>query len=172
MADNAKNTRNPYDFPEDRALGLSPYGASDPKRGETSPGTVPANASPGPIPDAPALLGEHRGPRLDHPGRRHDPVPEPLLKFFRYGHLPAHLADASAPFAELAAWIVRELPRNAERTVCLRLLLQAKDAGVRTLVVDERDMPETPPVGENESPIARGLRDAVAHAKAQADKLP
>ncbi len=57
-----------------------------------------------------------------------------LLPFFRYAHLPAPLGDKSKYFAVLAMQIVREFPVNAERTVCLRKLLEAKDAGVRSLL--------------------------------------
>lgn len=56
---------------------------------------------------------------------------EPLLKFFAWAHLPPHLQAISQPFCELACTIVERLPRNAERTVALRKLLEAKDAGVR-----------------------------------------
>jgi hypothetical protein len=56
---------------------------------------------------------------------------EPLFRFFRWDHLPEHLQVTSANFGELAAWIVAHLPRNAERTVALRKLLESKDAAVR-----------------------------------------
>ena len=56
---------------------------------------------------------------------------EHILQFFAWGHLPPHLADVSKPFSETAAWIVTTLPRNPERTVALRKLLEAKDAAVR-----------------------------------------
>ena len=56
---------------------------------------------------------------------------EPLLQFFVYGHLPPHLGEISKPFGELAQTIVDTLPRNPERTVALRKLLEAKDAAVR-----------------------------------------
>lgn len=56
---------------------------------------------------------------------------EPILQFFGYRHLPSELQPFSAPFSELADWIVGMLPRNAERTVALRKLLEAKDAAVR-----------------------------------------
>jgi hypothetical protein len=59
-----------------------------------------------------------------------DPT-EPLLQFFEYEHLPAHLQEVSAPFGGLAAMIVEKLPRNAERTTALRKLLEAKDCAVR-----------------------------------------
>lgn len=57
-----------------------------------------------------------------------------ILRFFHYTHLPAQLQAASRPFCELAAHIVTTLPRNAERTVALRKLLEAKDAAVRANV--------------------------------------
>ena len=56
---------------------------------------------------------------------------EPILQFFDYLHLPPHLADVSAQFCVLAQDIVKTLPRNPERTVALRKLLEAKDAAVR-----------------------------------------
>lgn len=56
---------------------------------------------------------------------------EPLLKFFRFEHLPQRLQDISKPFCLLAKHVVVFLPRNAERTVALRKLLESKDAAVR-----------------------------------------
>lgn len=58
-------------------------------------------------------------------------TPEPMLRWFAYSHLPAHLQERSKPFCDLAAHIVDSIPRNAERTVALRKLLEAKDAAVR-----------------------------------------
>jgi hypothetical protein len=59
---------------------------------------------------------------------------DPILRYFHYAHLPEKLQAASRPFCELAAHIVGTLPRNAERTVALRKLLEAKDAAVRANV--------------------------------------
>lgn len=59
---------------------------------------------------------------------------DPILRFFHYSHLPQALQSASKPFCDLARHIVTTLPRNAERTVALRKLLEAKDAGVRANV--------------------------------------
>lgn len=56
---------------------------------------------------------------------------DPIMQFFECGHLPAALQDVSRPFGELAVNIVETLPRNPERTVALRKLLEAKDAAVR-----------------------------------------
>ena len=59
---------------------------------------------------------------------------DPILRYFRYSHLPSVLQASSKPFCDLARHIVETLPRNAERTVALRKLLEAKDAGVRANV--------------------------------------
>lgn len=55
---------------------------------------------------------------------------EPIYQFFAFAHLPPHLAEVSRPFADIATFVLT-LPRNAERTVALRKLLEAKDAAVR-----------------------------------------
>jgi hypothetical protein len=59
---------------------------------------------------------------------------EPILQFFKYDHLPENLAKISKPFCEMADWVVANLPRNAERTVALRKLLEGKDAAVRAFI--------------------------------------
>lgn len=56
---------------------------------------------------------------------------EPILQFFQFDHLPAHLQEVSARFWDVACAVVATLPRNPERTVALRKLLEAKDAAVR-----------------------------------------
>jgi hypothetical protein len=63
-----------------------------------------------------------------------DPKDEPILRFFAFGHLPEHLQTVSRPFAELANKLCIDLPRNAERSVALRKLLEAKDAAVRASI--------------------------------------
>ena len=60
-----------------------------------------------------------------------------MLQFFEYAHLPEHLQAVSKPFGELARTIVDTLPSNAERTVALRKLLEAKDCAVRALLYKE-----------------------------------
>jgi hypothetical protein len=60
--------------------------------------------------------------------------PEHIMQFFSYAHLRPELADVSAPFEALAQGIVHNLPRNPERTVALRKLLEAKDAAVRAFI--------------------------------------
>lgn len=59
---------------------------------------------------------------------------DPIMQFFAFAHLPPHLQAVSQPFGEMAARIVETLPRNPERTVALRKLLEAKDAAVRALL--------------------------------------
>jgi hypothetical protein len=63
-----------------------------------------------------------------------DPITEPMLQFFGYSHLPEHLQAVSKPFCDLAHQIVETLPRNPERTVALRKLMEAKDCAVRSLL--------------------------------------
>ena len=57
-----------------------------------------------------------------------------LLQFFEYSHLPEHLQAVSKPFGELAKHLDATLPSNAETTVALRKLLEAKDCAVRALL--------------------------------------
>lgn len=56
---------------------------------------------------------------------------DPILRFFHYAHLPPALQERSSPFCALANLIVETTPRNAERTVALRKLLEAKDCAIR-----------------------------------------
>lgn len=56
---------------------------------------------------------------------------DPMLQFFQYAHLPERLQEISKPFSDMAQFIVESLPRNPERTVALRKLLEAKDCAVR-----------------------------------------
>lgn len=59
---------------------------------------------------------------------------EHIAQFFAYKHLPSELAAVSAPFCRMAVDILVAVPRNPERTVALRKLLEAKDAAVRAVV--------------------------------------
>lgn len=56
--------------------------------------------------------------------------PDAIFQTFEHKHLPPHLQT----FGELAQRIVVTLPRNAERTVALRKLLESKDCAVRSLL--------------------------------------
>lgn len=86
----------------------------------------------------------------------HPDPPEHIMQFFEYEHLPAKLAAVSKPFCELAraivgapgsgvfALAVQQLPRNPERTVALRKLLEAKDAAVRATLAREPTLEDAP----------------------------
>lgn len=81
---------------------------------------------------------------------------EPMLQFFEYEHLPPHLARVSKPFCDLAHAMVEgdnapdrptfgsPLPRNPERTVALRHLLEAKDSAVRAVIYKDADTARKP----------------------------
>lgn len=58
-----------------------------------------------------------------------------ILHLFKFDHLPVPLKERSKPFCDLAHQLARELPANAETSVALRKLLEAKDAAVRALVL-------------------------------------
>jgi len=74
-----------------------------------------------------------------------------MLQFFEYKHLPPNLQRISMPFYNLAHAMVEgdngpesgtctfgpPLPANAERTVALRKLLEAKDCAVRAALYQE-----------------------------------
>lgn len=60
-----------------------------------------------------------------------------LMQFFSYSHLRPELAAISKPFHDLAENIIKTLPRNPERTVALRKLLEAKDCAVRAYLYKE-----------------------------------
>jgi hypothetical protein len=95
-----------------------------------------------PAEGAEILLGYLRG--LSMPDETIHPAPQeftsdqlsadPILRFFHYAHLPVALQAASKPFCDVAHTIIDTLPRNAERSVSLRKLLEAKDAAVRANV--------------------------------------
>lgn len=63
------------------------------------------------------------------------PVPSipanPILQYFRYEHLPPHLASISKKFSELAHFVHDTLPASPEQSTALRKLLEGKDAAVR-----------------------------------------
>lgn len=56
----------------------------------------------------------------------------PVLKYFKYEHLPANLQEISKRLAELAYNIANEFPEGKpEVSAGLRKLLEAKDCFVR-----------------------------------------
>lgn len=77
--------------------------------------------------------GIHPAPREFTPA---EIAADPILRFFHYAHLPPQLQAHSKPWCDLARHLIDNLPRNAERTVALRKLLEGKDAGVRAALPD------------------------------------
>ena len=59
---------------------------------------------------------------------------DPILRYFHFAHLPPRLQLVSIKFYEIVCEILALVPRNPERTVALRKLLEAKDAAVRANV--------------------------------------
>ncbi|WP_340612102.1 hypothetical protein [Xenorhabdus bharatensis] len=55
----------------------------------------------------------------------------PIMKYFEYSHLPAHLQEVSKPIGDLARLMDESLPDGAEKSAGLRKLLEAKDCLVR-----------------------------------------
>ena len=59
---------------------------------------------------------------------------DPMLQFFTGEDLSERLEFVAKPFCDLAVWIVATLPRNPERTVTLRKLVEAMDAALRARI--------------------------------------
>lgn len=58
-------------------------------------------------------------------------LPERMMKWFAYEHLPEALRVVNKRFHDLALEISLSIGPGPERTVALRKLLEAKDAAVR-----------------------------------------
>ncbi len=58
----------------------------------------------------------------------------PIMKYFKYEHLPEQLQIVSAPICELALTMEKNLPDGPEKSAGLRKLLEAKDCFVRAEV--------------------------------------
>ena len=61
-------------------------------------------------------------------------IDQGIMQYFQYEHLKEPLRPVSAEFCELAKKMDALLPQGAEKAVCLRKLLEAKDAGVRSFL--------------------------------------
>ncbi len=64
-----------------------------------------------------------------------------ILQYFHYVHLPQILQSKSKPFCDLARMLIDTTPRNPERTVALRKLLESKDAAVRAGIPKKQETP-------------------------------
>jgi hypothetical protein len=60
---------------------------------------------------------------------------EDVLRFFTYSHLPPKLQEVSAPFCKLAHELANTYIVNREMIKALDLLLAAKDAAVRSVLL-------------------------------------
>lgn len=58
----------------------------------------------------------------------------PIMKYFKYDHLPQELQEISEPICLLAEHMEAKLPAGPEKSAGLRKLLEAKDCFVRTSV--------------------------------------
>lgn len=58
-------------------------------------------------------------------------MPSTTIKYFAFGHLPAHLQEVSKPIGELAELLEQSLPDGSEKSAGMRKLLEAKDCFVR-----------------------------------------
>ncbi|MFD2421652.1 hypothetical protein [Amycolatopsis pigmentata] len=67
-----------------------------------------------------------------HPATQH------FKALFAYDHLPPHLQEISGRVANLAQYMVAELPDGPELTAGLRKLVEAKDCFVRAAVAKDR----------------------------------
>lgn len=59
-------------------------------------------------------------------------MPNPIMKYFEYAHLPQKLQAVSKPIGDLAKQMDDLLPDGAEKSEGLRKLLEAKDCLVRS----------------------------------------
>ena len=55
----------------------------------------------------------------------------PIMKYFKYDHLPPHLIIVSKRISEVAVYMDQSLPDGPEKSTGLRKLLEAKDCFVR-----------------------------------------
>ena len=58
-------------------------------------------------------------------------MPSPIIKYFDFEHLPAHLQEISKVISDVATLMEKTLPDSAEKSAGLRKLLEAKDCFVR-----------------------------------------
>jgi hypothetical protein len=59
---------------------------------------------------------------------------DPIIQYFAFDHLPAHLQAISKPIGILAGQMNDALPDGPEKSAGLRKLLEAKDCFVRAKI--------------------------------------
>ena len=85
-----------------------------------------------------ADIAQHQRSLNDPKGAIVRDIPEPLLQFFtrdEQEEVGALRRSIAYRFANMAEEMVRDLPRNPERTVALRKLLEARDCAMRAAVM-------------------------------------
>lgn len=65
------------------------------------------------------------------PPQSHAPDREHILQFFDLILLPPEVEPIAKQYTQLAEWLHAKLPRNPERTVMLRKLLESREAALR-----------------------------------------
>jgi hypothetical protein len=71
--------------------------------------------------------------------RQHCIVEYPILRYFRYAHLPIELQEISKDFYALAWDLAIQLPtNNTEVSAGLRKLLEAKDCFIRAALTERK----------------------------------
>lgn len=66
----------------------------------------------------------------------------PMLKWFNWQHLPAHLQAVSAPLKRVAEEMDAAMPDGPEKSAGMRKLLEEKDCFVRA-AIDARSTTES-----------------------------
>lgn len=84
-----------------------------------------------------------------------------LLRYFKYDHLPAPLAEISEQCAALAHFMDEHLPDGPEKTMGIRKLLEAKDCFVRAALPKE-----------GEAYIGKPVKGAHVDVSAESAPLP
>lgn len=66
-------------------------------------------------------------------------MPNPIMQFFTFQHLPSHLQVPSEACSQLASHMETYLPDGPEKSAGLRKLLEAKDCFVRSLLAIKKE---------------------------------
>lgn len=64
-------------------------------------------------------------------------MPNPIMRFFEFKHLPPPLQTVSGAVADLATQMDKILPDGPEKSAGLRKLLEAKDCFVRARLEED-----------------------------------
>lgn len=61
-------------------------------------------------------------------------MPDPMLKWFEFEHLPPELSEVCMFYNHLVHKICSKASPSAERTVAMRKLLESRDSAVRAIL--------------------------------------